>query len=146
MALEMSEIIKKYTNGEITVVWKPEVCIHSRLCWTQLRDVFNPQSRPWVKMDGANTARIMEQVSKCPSGALSFYKNDNANSPAERSTDTKIEVVPNGPLIVYGNITIQLKDGSEIDKNNVTAFCRCGKSGNKPFCDGSHISAVFEDA
>ncbi|MFN0173485.1 MAG: (4Fe-4S)-binding protein [Saprospiraceae bacterium] len=72
----MSEVIKKYTNGEITVVWKPEVCTHSRLCWTQLGAVFDPRSRPWINMDGADTERIIEQVSKCPSGALSFYRNE----------------------------------------------------------------------
>jgi len=75
----MSEIIKKYTNGEVTVVWKPEVCTHSRLCWTQLTSVFNPRTRPWINMDGADTERIIEQVSKCPSGALSFYRNEEEN-------------------------------------------------------------------
>ncbi len=77
----MSEITKKYTNGEITIVWKPEVCTHSRLCWTQLGKVFDPRIRPWINMEGADTERIIEQVSKCPSGALSFYKNDEVNPP-----------------------------------------------------------------
>ena len=74
----MSEIIKKYTNGEVTVVWKPETCTHSRFCWTQLIEVFDPRNRPWINMDGADTERIIEQVSKCPSGALSCYRNEEA--------------------------------------------------------------------
>ncbi len=142
----MSETTKKYTNGEITVVWKPDACIHSRLCWTQLREVFDPRNRPWVNMEGASTEKIIEQVSKCPSGALSYFMNEAANPPEEISAETRIEVIPNGPLLVYGNLTVQLRDGNTETRNKVTAFCRCGQSKNKPFCDGSHIGAGFEDA
>lgn len=66
----------KYSNGDITVIWKPNVCIHSKLCWTNLRDVFDPFVKPWIKMEGATTERIIEQIKKCPSGALSFERND----------------------------------------------------------------------
>jgi len=38
--------------------------------------VFNPNEKPWIKMDGASTERIIEQVKKCPSGALSYFMND----------------------------------------------------------------------
>ena len=72
----MSVETKKYSNGEMTVVWKPKVCIHSTLCWKGLIEVFNPRERPWIKMDGATTERIIEQVKKCPSGALSYFMND----------------------------------------------------------------------
>lgn len=78
----MSEIKKQYTNGEITIVWQPDVCIHSRFCWTQLGTVFNPRVRPWIDMNGANTEEIIAQVNKCPSGALSFYYNQDPPSPA----------------------------------------------------------------
>ncbi len=36
----------KYMNGEATVVRKPDTCIHSRICWTELKDVFDPAKRP----------------------------------------------------------------------------------------------------
>lgn len=74
----MGEITKKYTNGEITVVWKPAVCTHSKRCWTQLLEVFDPRKHPWIDMEGADTERIAEQVRRCPSGALSFYQNGEA--------------------------------------------------------------------
>jgi uncharacterized Fe-S cluster protein YjdI len=98
----MSDVKKKYTNGEITIVWNPDACIHSRLCWTQLGEVFDPRVRPWIKMEGATTDRIIDQISKCPSGALSFYRNEDTNPPTEISVETQVETIQNGPLLVYG--------------------------------------------
>lgn len=67
---------KEYTNGDITVVWKPDVCQHSAICWKGLIDVFNPQARPWINIEGADSETIIAQVEKCPSGALSWFRND----------------------------------------------------------------------
>lgn len=63
---------KEYSNGEITVVWKQELCTHSANCARGLHAVFNPKARPWINMQGASTQQIREQVAKCPSGALSL--------------------------------------------------------------------------
>ena len=71
----MSIETHKYTNDEVTVLWKPKICQHSAICWKGLIEVFNPKERPWIKMDGASTERIIEQVKKCPSGALSYFLN-----------------------------------------------------------------------
>jgi len=73
----MSQKIFKYSNEEITVTWQPEICKHSTLCWKGLIEVFNPQEKPWIKMDGATTERIIEQVKKCPSGALNYTQNSD---------------------------------------------------------------------
>jgi len=140
------EITKRYTNGEVTVVWKPATCIHSTICWkaaTGLPDVFNPRIKPWINLENASTDQIVEQVKKCPSGALSFYFNDDEAGRPEIITDTQVEVMPNGPLLVYGNITVKRPDGEEEKKHKVTAFCRCGHSQNKPYCDGSHVKKQF---
>jgi uncharacterized Fe-S cluster protein YjdI len=143
----MATMNKKYSNGEITIYWQPGICIHSKICWQQatgLPEVFNPSEKPWIKPEAATTERIVEQVKKCPSGALSFYYDNEVEQPAQVSADTQVEVMPNGPLMIYGNLTIKGKDGAEVKKHKVTAFCRCGQSANKPFCDGSHIKAGFE--
>lgn len=85
-----------YTNNEVTVVWKPKVCIHSTICWKGLIEVFNPKERPWVKMDGATTEKIIEQVRKCPSGALSYFLNSEVTGEPEKivsesATTLKVE-------------------------------------------------------
>ncbi len=61
-----------YSNGEITVVWQPDMCIHSAICFKGLAGVFDPRRKPWIDMGKAETAQIIGQVKKCPSGALSI--------------------------------------------------------------------------
>ena len=58
--------------------------------------------------------------------------------------DTKVEVLENGPLLVYGTLQVVAKDGSSETKNKTTAFCRCGASKNKPYCDGAHVEVAFK--
>jgi uncharacterized Fe-S cluster protein YjdI len=147
--MDPKNIKKEYSNGDITIVWQSGLCAHSAKCWkgkTGLPEVFNPQASPWIKPEGANSERIIEQVNQCPSGALSFYHNKNSSSHAlEPKTNCIVEVSKNGPLLVYGNIQVKDKHGNTTDKSKITAFCRCGASGNKPFCDGSHRKISFQD-
>lgn len=146
--MSIRTVTKEYTNGEITVVWKSGLCIHSKNCFNGLPEVFNPQQRPWINMEAANSDIIMAQVNKCPSGALSYYKNEEGTmDKEEKKTDSsvKVEVTKNGPLLIYGDITVKHKDGNEEPKTKVTALCRCGLSSNKPFCDGTHTKQGFKD-
>ncbi|MAC94745.1 MAG: (4Fe-4S)-binding protein [Flavobacteriales bacterium] len=62
---------KEYTNGDITILWKAEKCIHSGVCVKTLPKVYNPKARPWIKMENATSEELIDQVAKCPSGALS---------------------------------------------------------------------------
>ncbi|HQU60477.1 MAG: (4Fe-4S)-binding protein [Phaeodactylibacter sp.] len=137
---------KEYSNGEVTVVWKPRLCMHSEMCFKGLPEVFDPKARPWVNVQGADTERIVQQVKKCPSGALSFFFNqEKSASPAKEQPASipTVEPTPNGPLMVHGPIDVKHSDGSIVRKEKA-AFCRCGASGNKPFCDGSHRRVGFE--
>jgi uncharacterized Fe-S cluster protein YjdI len=82
----MKDFAMRYTNGEVTVVWRPAICQHSTICWKGkdgLINVFNPMKKPWIDPHGASTERIIEQVRKCPSGALSFYMNEDVNADPE---------------------------------------------------------------
>jgi CDGSH-type Zn-finger protein len=63
---------------------------------------------------------------------------------AERGSGATITPYRDGPLIVRGSFRLLDQDGQEIDPGRQTiALCRCGKSGIKPFCDGSHKRAGF---
>lgn len=69
--------------------------------------------------------------------------NESWDIPLEEKTVVEVRTL--GPLIVYGNIIIRDQYGSEIEKKSQTAFCRCGASTKKPFCDGNHKNVIFED-
>ena len=141
----MKDITKKYSNGEVTVIWKPKMCIHSEKCFHGLPGVFNPKQRPWVNAEGADTQTIIDQIKQCPSGALSYELEGSAASETEQATDhTQVDVAANGPLLVHGSLQVKLKDGSVVNREKMTAFCRCGLSANKPFCDGSHRESDFD--
>jgi uncharacterized Fe-S cluster protein YjdI len=114
-------------------------------CFRGLPQVFNPKKRPWVNIEGATTQEIVKQVKQCPSGALSYYMNEENEKQQEADEETRIEVLPNGPLLVYGTLEVKDKDGNETTKQNTTAFCRCGGSMNKPYCDGTHRKIRFKD-
>jgi len=79
----MDNIIKHYTNEEVTIVWKAGICKHSTVCWreaTGLPEVFHPGKLPWITPEAGTTEKIVEQVKKCPSGALSYFMNKDAES------------------------------------------------------------------
>ncbi|WP_435353372.1 (4Fe-4S)-binding protein [Emticicia sp. SJ17W-69] len=141
---EQRKITKKYSNGEVTIVWQPHLCVHSTICFRGLPNVFDPRKRPWVTPEHAESETIMKQIDACPSGALSYLKETNEDEDVEVSNETIVEATKNGPLLVYGNISIKDHAGNFIKKNKVTALCRCGASDNKPFCDGSHTKINFE--
>lgn len=134
--------IKEYSNGEVTITWDAPKCIHSGICVKGLPAVFNPKARPWINMDSASTEKLIHQVKKCPSGALGYYMTGTEDASSE-SLKTRLEVLENGPLLIYGTLKITHKDGSEEIKNKTTAFCRCGASQNKPYCDGAHVKEDF---
>lgn len=66
----------EYSNGEITVVWQPDLCIHSANCVKNLSAVFKPGERPWIQVENAASGEITNAIDKCPSGALSYRKNE----------------------------------------------------------------------
>lgn len=134
-------VTKEYSNSDITVLWKPAMCIHSKLCWKGLQAVFDPKKRPWINMQGATTEAIMAQVKKCPSGALSLKEMPGRT--IGQTENVVVTVLKNGPLMVKGRLVITDDEGNEEVREKNTAFCRCGASENKPFCDGTHRNIAF---
>jgi len=148
---EVRQITKKYSNGEITVVWKPSLCTHSKVCWKGLPEVFNPEKRPWITPSGSTTEKITDQVNQCPSGALSYFHHttsgdakepERAKETSEGSPAVRVQLMDDGPLIIFGDILVKDASGNEVIRKRVTSFCRCGLSKVLPYCDGAHNQPV----
>lgn len=159
---------RQYTNGEITVFWIPSKCIHATTCFRELIEVFNPGRRPWVNMEGAPTRKIIEVVNKCPTQAIVWKYNKDLTEEeklaqrqvagAEENPETlaepvksagekpaTIRIMKDGPIVVEGKYDVT-GPGDEAQKPSVmTSFCRCGNSGDMPFCDGTHRKIGFSD-
>jgi uncharacterized Fe-S cluster protein YjdI len=133
------EIIREYSNGEITIVWQPAKCIHLKRCWKELPEVFDPDRRPWVDVTGASTERLIAQVERCYAGALSYRYNDKKNEKAMKNSESiQVSLIPGGPIVLEGEINVTHEDGRVEHLSGHAAFCRCGKTKNPPYCDGSH--------
>ncbi|MDR2937869.1 MAG: (4Fe-4S)-binding protein [Prevotellaceae bacterium] len=113
---------RKYTNGDITVYWQPDLCVHAAICISELPRVFNTRRRPWVDLSQGDTGSIIEVVNSCPTNALTFRWCDEARN--EKETSHKL---------FKGE-----ESTNEAEKGH-GPICACGKSKNKPFCDGSHL-------
>lgn len=65
---------------------------------------------------------------------------------SEGDLGVSITVCPDGPLLVRGVTELQTVDGETVTHHRpVIALCRCGRSGLKPLCDGSHRLNRFRD-
>ncbi|MFT6747083.1 MAG: putative Fe-S cluster protein YjdI [Glaciecola sp.] len=67
----------QYKNEDLTIHWDQSKCSHAGVCVRTLPKVYNPRERPWVKIENASSEALKAQISKCPSGALSYTLNDN---------------------------------------------------------------------
>ncbi len=146
------ENIKEYSNGEITVFWQADKCIHSANCLIGLPDVFSPKKKPWINVHAASSKEIMKAVDTCPSRALTYLKSTKFITSKPRETPKKkpkfarIQILQDGPALVTGNFIIRdIKKKKIKIEGEITAICRCGASKKKPFCDGSHVTTGFSD-
>lgn len=139
----MSRRLRTYESDDITVTYDPRRCIHSAECVRGLRQVFDPDRVPWIDPTRAEAEAIGEVVERCPTGALHYARKDGGSE--ERPDPTNVaRIGPDGPLYVRGRIRIELPDGGVLSETRA-AFCRCGASKDKPFCDGSHEESRFRD-
>ncbi len=69
-------MIKRYTRDGVTVIWQPALCVHSGICARGLPLVFDPRRRPWIQLEHSDPDTVIAQVERCPSGALSWTRED----------------------------------------------------------------------
>ena len=146
------EVAKEYSNGEITVFWKAELCIHSANCLLGMPRVFNNRKKPWINLGGADSKEIMKVVDSCPSRALTYLKSTTFRIQKPRKSKKKnpkfarVQILKDGPALITGNFIIRDPKKKKIRvESEVAAICRCGHSEKKPFCDGSHLIKGFKD-
>lgn len=135
-------VAREYADGRITVSWSPELCIHTANCINALPDVFDPMRRPWIVLDGHDPDEVADAVISCPTGALRFERADGGPQ-EEAPAETIVQPRPNGPLFVVGRIRVVDAHGHVSYRATRLALCRCGGSGNKPYCDGTHRGNGF---
>ncbi len=137
---------KEYSKDDLTIVWQPDLCIHSAVCFHNLPHVFKPRDRPWVQLENGEMDAIVKTVHACPSGALTIkpIPAEHPLSDAPVPEKAKVKLFENGPIRVLGACEITMPDGSVVEKPNGISFCRCGSSANWPFCDSSHKTNGFK--
>jgi len=123
------------------------LCAFARFC--------DPNGSVWKQVEHTDEEQVrrqfIRQVNNCPSGRLVAWERSSGKS-IEPALPLSIGVVEDpaegvsGPLWLRGGIPVIAADGFTYEVRNRQTLCRCGASGNKPFCDGSHAKIKFRDA
>jgi len=117
------------------------LCAFARFC--------DPKGRIWnlvEQTDDPETRKIVEyEAGHCPAGRLVVWdrKTGNAIEPKFKPSLGLIEDTAKqlrGPIWVRGGIPVVAADGQTYEIRNRMTLRRCGRSANKPFCDGSHAA------
>jgi CDGSH-type Zn-finger protein len=133
-----------YEGEGIVVHDDRALCVHAGFCGNRVSNV-------WKLVGGGTTAdsvvraQVMAMIERCPSGALTFRLPGDEDD-IEPELPAAVGVIDDGPLAVTGGVRVERSDGELLEPRNRMTLCRCGQSGNKPLCDGSHKSAGFVDS
>jgi len=135
------------TEGPELVLQDVEaLCANARFC--------HPGGGIWALVEGSGdpekSQQAVQEACDCPSGRLAIREKQGRKpiEPAHRPSICLIEDPGkgvSGPIWVRGGVPVVSCDGRQYAARNRVTLCRCGKSGNKPFCDGRHIRARFND-
>lgn len=144
--------VREYKSNDLIIYWNLSHCSHSGKCTDLLSQVFDTDKRPWINVDGADPVDIIKTIDQCPSGALRYELTEDSkiekqlgNGPGSMGYKVlepyvvQISMVKDGPLLVNGPVRILDSDGKSIRECESMVLCRCGKTKNPPFCDGSHM-------
>ncbi len=100
--------------------------------------------------DPDNKKMAIKQACNCPSGRLTTW-DKKTWEPYEINFDQSISLVEDpaqwvsGPIRMKWWVDLESESGKIYETRNRVTLCRCGKSKNKPFCDGSHIPTWFKE-
>lgn len=119
-----------------------DLCTHARFCM-RAGGIWNLTRQSDIA-EARDTA--IEEACNCPSGRL-VIRDRKSGDVIEPELEKSIVVIEyphrheHGPLWVRGGIPVESADGKQYTVRNRVTLCRCGKSGNKPFCDGRHVES-----
>ncbi|MBI5157996.1 MAG: CDGSH iron-sulfur domain-containing protein [Acidimicrobiia bacterium] len=114
------------------------LCADTGFCANHLnrwKDLLPRAADPDIRVE------LASMVQHCPSGTLVL---EMAGEVIEPDLPRAISPVEDGPLWVTGGVTIVRSDGITLETRNRVTLCRCGRSANKPFCDGTHNAIGFQ--
>lgn len=114
------------------------ICTHASFCANRVTNVW--KAAKLIDDDPELREQIVEMVSRCPSGALTYTVDGTTTEP---ELPVQIAVQRDGPLLVTGGIRVMRADGQTLEVRNRMALCRCGQSKIKPLCDGTHKEIGF---
>lgn len=122
------------------------LCAFARFC--------DPAGKIWSLVDQTDNpkveALVIREANHCPAGRLVVH-DKRTRKAVEQALPPAIGIVEDpalgcsGPLWVRGGIRVESEDGAPYERRNRMTLCRCGKSSNMPFCNGSHASIKFND-
>jgi CDGSH-type Zn-finger protein/uncharacterized Fe-S cluster protein YjdI len=135
-----SSSITTAVGQDLTVHFDTKRCIHARHCVTGEPEVFLANvPGDWIYPDNATPERLAIVAHCCPSGAITYERHDGRPGEAPPKVNL-VRVRENGPLAVHAGIALAWPDG-RVEPLKRATLCRCGRSSNKPFCDGSHTGS-----
>jgi CDGSH-type Zn-finger protein len=132
-----------YKGKKLTIHDNRGVCAHRGYCTDNAPKVFLINTEPWIDPEGQEPEKTTKVIRTCPSGALSYTIEGKLSKDWDR--DKTIIVTKDGPYDAVGYITFKDPDGNTPESKEHYTLCRCGKSRNKPFCDGRHWYVKFKD-
>ncbi|MBF8185270.1 CDGSH iron-sulfur domain-containing protein [Nonomuraea sp. K274] len=123
-----------------------ELCIHAAFCIGRTRPIAAMLADTG---DSDVRSNVMGRIDHCPSGSYSYALRRGGDT-IEPDLPQAISVLEEedglaSSLWVTGRVPVLRADGRPLEIRNRMTLCRCGHSGNKPLCDGTHREIGFHE-
>ncbi len=140
------KLAEKTEGPDLVLTDAESLCASARFChraggtWRLVKNSDNPKLK----------AIAIQETFDCPAGRLVAW-DKKTKEQIEPDFEQSISLVEDpvahtsGPTWVKDRVLIESADGTLYEVRNRVTLCRCGKSKNKPFCDGHHITSRFND-